>query len=96
VGVMRGGQGGVVPRVVVQRGRGGRRQHHHGLMIGGKIGVQTKIGNIPGKHNKEWHVPNGVMEMTSCRIERGCVLGMATTMVGKGVAKGLMAVIGCR
>ena len=50
---------------------------HSGTMImgrskfGGKGGVyvQTKIGKIPGKHNKECHVPNGALEMTSCMSE---------------------------
>ena len=70
---------------------------HSGTMLmgrskfGGKGGVQTKIGKIPGKHYKECHVPNGALEMTSCRSETGCIVGMATSMVGKGVAKRVTA-----
>ena len=60
--------------------------------FGGKGGVQTKIGKIPGKHNKECQFPNGALEMTSCRSETGCVVEMAPLMGGKGVANGIVIV----
>ena len=78
-------------------GKGGRTQWDNAYgedKFGGQGGVQTKIGKIPGKHNKECQFPNGALELTSCRSETGCIVGMATAMVGKGVAKGITTGIG--